>query len=99
MCTHRSTGVAELNRGQGPRRLTSDGEDGCDSQEDEDRQVEVQPQSQLYEDGSRKYVCLEREQHGWGKAGISSPLISFFKAHRPCPPLPGELLFIPEDTT
>lgn len=67
MCTHRSTGVAELSKGQGPRRLTGDGEDGCDSQEDEDRQVEVQPQSQLYEDGSRKYVCLEREQHGWGK--------------------------------
>lgn len=84
---------AEPNKGQGHRWLTGDREDGCDSQEDEDGQVKVQSQSHLYEDGSRKYVCLEKEQGGWGKAGVSPPP---HEAHRLWP-LPGELLFIPED--
>jgi hypothetical protein len=65
---HTHVGSAELaqpNKGQTHIQLTGDCEDGCDSQEDEDGQVKVQSQSQLYEDGSRKYVCLEKEQGRW----------------------------------
>ena len=51
--------------GQRWHGLTSDCVKSSDSQEDEDRQVQVQSQGQFDEYGSRKYVWLKREQSGW----------------------------------